>query len=153
MQIDPREFLKNLYNAAVKRAQPSHTLGAFMPAQPTKMGARTVVVGAGKAGGAMAQAFEQLWLERYPNAPMSGMVVTRYGHTPPTPPELIDLQAIRNKASASGHSRNRGIRIVEAAHPVPDAAGLAAAEEILQSVQGLTADDLVVCLISGGGSS
>lgn len=133
---DSREFLKHLYTVAVKRAQPAHTLGDFMPKPPTKAGARTVVVGAGKAAGAMAQAFEQLWLERYPNAPMSGMVVTRYGHTPPTP---VGLQG--------------KIKIVEAAHPVPDAAGLAAAEAILQSVQGLTSDDLVVCLISGGGSS
>ena len=133
---DPREFLKHLYGVAVKRAQPSHTLGDFMPEPPTKAGARTVVVGAGKAAGAMAQAFEQLWEKRYPNAPMSGMVVTRYGHTPPTP---IGLQG--------------KIKIVEASHPVPDAAGLAAAEQILQSVQGLMSDDLVVCLISGGGSS
>jgi hydroxypyruvate reductase len=95
-----------------------------------------VVVGAGKAAGAMAHAFEQLWLERYPTAPMSGMVVTRYAHTPPTP------------AGVQGK-----IKIVEASHPVPDDAGLAAAEAILQSVQGLTSDDLVVCLISGGGSS
>ena len=133
---DPCEFLKHLYGVAVKRAQPSHTLGNFMPDPPTKAGARTVVVGAGKAAGAMAQAFEQLWLERYPNAFMHGMVVTRYGHTPPPP------------AGWQGK-----IKIVEASHPVPDAAGLAAAEEILQSVQGLTSDDLVVCLISGGGSS
>ncbi len=146
---NPRAFLESLYAAAVKRAQPSHTLGAFMPEPPSKAGARTVVVGAGKAAGAMAQAFEQLWLERYPSAPMSGMVVTRYGHTPPTPAALIGLQAKRNKASTSANL----IKIVEAAHPVPDAAGLAAAEEILQSVQGLSADDLVVCLISGGGSS
>ncbi len=134
--IEPIVFLKNLYDAAVTRAQPSHTLGAFMPKPPAAADARTVVVGAGKAAGAMAQAFERLWLERYPNAPMSGMVVTRYDHTPPTP------VGVRGK-----------IKIVEAAHPVPDAAGLAAAEQILQSVQGLTADDLVVCLISGGGSS
>jgi glycerate 2-kinase len=133
---DPREFLKHLYGVAVKRAQPAHTLGDFMPQPPTKTGARTVVVGAGKAAGAMAQAFEQLWENRYPNAPMSGMVVTRYDHTPPTP---VGLQG--------------KIKIVEASHPVPDAAGLAAAEQILQSVQGLTQDDLLVCLISGGGSS
>ncbi len=151
--IEPRVFLKQLYDAAVKRAQPSHTLGAFIPEPPSKAGARTVVVGAGKAAGAMAQAFEQIWLERYPNAPMSGMVVTRYGHTPPTPVALIGLQVIRDKASTSADLDNLGIKIVEAAHPVPDAAGLAAAEEILQSVQGLTSDDLVVCLISGGGSS
>ena len=136
IQSSPREFLKHLYTAAVKRAQPSHTLGSFMPKPPSVAGARTVVVGAGKAAGAMAQAFEQLWIERYPSAPMSGMVVTRYGHTPPAP------------AGLQGK-----IKIVEASHPVPDAAGLAAAEAILQSVQGLSADDLVVCLISGGGSS
>jgi hydroxypyruvate reductase len=111
-------------------------MASFMPEPPTKASARTVVVGAGKAAGAMAHAFEQLWLERYPSAPMTGMVVTRYGHTPPTP---VGLQG--------------KIKIVEASHPVPDAAGLAAAEEILHSVQGLTSDDLVVCLISGGGSS
>jgi glycerate 2-kinase len=133
---DPREFLNHLYEVAVKRAQPAHTLGGFMPEPPSKASARTVVVGAGKAAGAMAQAFELLWEKRYPNAPMSGMVVTRYGHTPPTP---VGLQG--------------KIKIVEAAHPVPDAAGLSAAEQILQSVQGLTPDDLVVCLISGGGSS
>lgn len=132
----PREFLKTLYSAAVKQAQPSHTLAGFMPTPPTVAGARTVVVGAGKAAGAMAQAFERLWLARHPHSPMTGMVVTRYGHTPPTP------------AGVEGN-----IKIVEAAHPVPDAAGLAAAEAILQSVQGLTKDDLVVCLISGGGSS
>ena len=128
--IEPRAFLKQLYEVAVKRAQPAYTLANFMPEPPTSAGARTVVVGAGKAAGAMAQAFEQLWIERYPNAPMSGMVVTRYGHTPPTP------NGLQGK-----------IKIVEASHPVPDAAGLAAAEEILESVQGLTADDLVVSLI------
>jgi glycerate 2-kinase len=145
-ELDLRSFLQKLYSAAVKRAQPSQTLGAFMPEPPNKAGARTVVVGAGKAGGAMAQAFEQLWLERYPNAPISGLVVTRYGHTPTTP---VALEVIRNKACSGAEL----IKIVEAAHPVPDAAGLAAAEAILQSVQGLTSDDLVVCLISGGGSS
>ncbi len=133
---EPRAFLKSLFDAAVKRAQPSHVMADFMPEPPTAPHSKTVVVGAGKAAGAMAQAFEQLWLARYPKAPMSGMVVTRYGHTPP---QSLGLQG--------------RIKIIEAAHPVPDAAGLAAAEAILQSVQGLSADDLVVCLISGGGSS
>jgi glycerate 2-kinase len=128
--------LRHLYEVVVERAQPAKTLGVFMPKPPSHPDAKTVVVGAGKAAGAMAQAFEQLWLERYPHAPMSGMVVTRYGHTPSAP---VGLQG--------------KINIVEAAHPVPDDAGLAAAQEILQLVQGLTADDLVVCLISGGGSS
>jgi hydroxypyruvate reductase len=135
-RANPLGFLESLYQSAVRRAQPSHVMASFMPAPPSKASARTVVVGAGKAAGAMAQAFEQLWLERYPSAPMTGMVVTRYDHTPPTP---VGLQG--------------KIKIVEAAHPVPDAAGLAAAAQILQSVQGLTSDDLVVCLISGGGSS
>ncbi|MDI9334878.1 MAG: glycerate kinase [Cytophagales bacterium] len=141
--LDPRDFLKNLYQAAVRRAQPSHVMANFMPTPPK---GRTVVVGAGKAAGAMALAFEELWLIRYPDAAMRGLVVTRYGHTPPVSPAL---QALRDKASSGSES----IKIIEAAHPVPDAAGLAAAEQILQSVQGLTQDDLVVCLISGGGSS
>lgn len=145
---NPREFLKTLFGAAVRRAQPSYVMADFMPEPPRMADGRygqTVVVGAGKAAGAMAQAFEQLWLERYPAAPMHGLVVTRYAHTPAVP---ASLQALRDRAS-----REALIRIVEASHPVPDAAGLAAAEAILQSVQGLTADDVVVCLISGGGSS
>ncbi len=93
------------------------------------------MLGAGKAGGAMAQALETLWPQ---DAPLSGLVVTRYGHIPP------------RRAEPSSRSR---IEIVEAAHPVPDAAGLAAAQRILALTQGLTADDLVLCLISGGGSS
>lgn len=155
----PREFLMQLYRAAVARAQPSQVMAQFMPEPPALGKGRTVVVGAGKGAGAMAQAFEQLWLERYPQHPMSGMVVTRYAHTPPTSDAL---RAARDKACKSNDSlaqyqqglADRGlIEIVEAAHPVPDAAGLQAAERILQSVQGLTAEDLVVCLISGGGSS
>ena len=91
------------------------------------------MLGAGKAGGAMAQAVEALWPA---DAPLSGLVVTRYGHTPPRPPGLAQR-----------------IEVVEAAHPVPDAAGLAAAQRILALTQGLSADDLVLCLISGGGSA
>jgi hydroxypyruvate reductase len=81
----------------------------------------------------MAQAVEALWPQ---DAPLSGLVVTRYGHTPPRPAGLPER-----------------IEVVEAAHPVPDAAGLQAAERILELTKGLTADDLVLCLISGGGSS
>jgi hydroxypyruvate reductase len=91
------------------------------------------VLGAGKAGGAMAQAVEALWPA---DAPLSGLVVTRYGHTPPRPAGL-----------------SQRIEVVEAAHPVPDAAGLAAAQRILALTHGLTRDDLVLCLISGGGSA
>ncbi len=127
---DPRALLRHLFDVAVQRALPLHNTAAFLPAPPK---GRTVVIGAGKAGGAMAQAVEALWPA---DAPISGLVVTRYDHTPPRPAGL----------------KNR-IEVVEASHPVPDAAGLAAAQRILQLTQGLTADDLVLCLISGGGSS
>ena len=129
-RLQPREFLMHLYQAAVRRALPLHNTAAFLP-QPPK--GRTVVIGAGKAGGAMAQAVEALWPA---DAPLSGLVVTRYHHTPPRPAGLAQR-----------------IEVVEASHPVPDAAGLAASQRILQLVQGLTADDLVLCLISGGGSA
>ncbi len=127
---DPRAFLQHLYDVAVRRAQPLHTLGAFLPPPPK---GRTVVIGAGKAGGAMAQALEALWPA---DAPLEGLVVTRYHHIPPRPPGLAER-----------------VEVVEAAHPVPDAAGMAATERMLRMVQGLTADDLVLCLISGGGST
>ena len=126
----PNDVLRALYDAAVQRAMPSHTLADFLPSPPK---GRTVVLGAGKAGGAMAQAVDRLWPAE---APMSGLVVTRYDHIPP-----------------GGASLPGRIEIVEAAHPVPDAAGLQAAERMLQLTQGLTQDDLVLCLISGGGSA
>ena len=128
--VSPEEVLHRLYQSAVQRALPAQAMAEHMPAPPR---GRTVVVGAGKAGASMAQAFSDLWPA---DAPLSGLVVTRYHHTP----ARIGLPPCR-------------IEIVEAAHPVPDAAGLQAAERMLQLVQGLTADDLVVCLISGGGSS
>jgi glycerate 2-kinase len=126
----PQGFLRQLYDAAVLRALPLHNTAAYLPPPPK---GRTIVLGAGKAGGAMAQAVEALWPA---DKPLSGLVVTRYGHTPPR--------------SAGVPER---IEVVEASHPVPDAAGLAAAERILALTQGLTADDLVLCLISGGGSA
>jgi len=130
----PAAFLHHLYRAAVKRALPLHNTVAFLPPPPSReSGGRTLVLGAGKAGGAMAQAVESLWPA---DAPLSGLVVTRYGHTPPRPAGLAQR-----------------IEIVEAAHPVPDEAGLAAAQRILALTQGLTKDDLVLCLISGGGSA
>jgi len=128
--IHANEFLVALYQAAVKRALPLHNTAAYLPAPPK---GRTVVLGAGKAAGAMAQAVEALWPA---DQPLSGLVVTRYGHTPPRPAGVPER-----------------IEVVEASHPVPDAAGLAAAERILALTQGLTADDLVLCLISGGGSA
>ena len=130
---DPRTLLLQMYQAAVHRALPQHNTGAWLPAPPAPGKGRTLVLGAGKAGGAMAQAVEALWPA---DAPLSGLVVTRYGHTPPRPAGLAPR-----------------IEVVEAAHPVPDAAGLAAAERMLALTQGLTADDLVLCLISGGGSA
>ncbi len=127
---NPQAFLRALFDAAVARAQPAQALAPFLPAPPP---GRTVVVGAGKAGGAMAAAVEALWPA---GAPLSGLVVTRYGHVPP-----------------GHHAHPRRIEVVEAAHPVPDAAGLQAAARIAQQVQGLGPHDLVLALISGGGSA
>ncbi len=127
---DPRAFLRALYDAAVARALPAQTTAAFLPPPPK---GRTLVIGAGKAGGAMAQAVDALWPKE---APLSGLVVTRYDHVPP-----------------AYKARPGRIEVVEAAHPVPDAAGQRAAQRIADLTQGLTADDLVLCLISGGGSA
>ncbi|MFO1244863.1 MAG: glycerate kinase [Ramlibacter sp.] len=136
----PRQFLEQLYGAAVRRALPLHNTAAFLPPPPK---GRTVVIGAGKAGGSMAQAVEALWPA---DAPLSGLVVTRYHHTPPRE------AAFRALPPRPGGYPQR-IELVEASHPVPDAAGLAASQRIMALVQGLTADDLVLCLISGGGSA
>lgn len=127
---EPGALLRHLYDVAVQRALPLHNTAAHLPPPPK---GRTLVLGAGKAGGAMAQAVEALWPQ---DAPLSGLVVTRYHHIPPRPDGLPQR-----------------IEVVEAAHPVPDAAGLEAAQRILALTQGLTEDDLVLCLISGGGSS
>ena len=123
MNLSPRELLTRMFQAAVRAAQPEHCIPAFLPQRP---GGRTIVIGAGKASAAMAQAFERHW-----PGPVEGLVVTRYGYAVPC----------------------ERIEIVEAAHPVPDEAGEAAARRLFERVAGLTADDLVVCLISGGGSS
>jgi hydroxypyruvate reductase len=127
---DPRGFLRALYDAAVARALPAQTLAAFLPPPPR---GRTLVLGAGKAGGAMAEALDALWPA---GAPLSGLVVTRYDHVPPA------YRATPGR-----------IEVVEASHPVPDAAGREAARRIAALTQGLTADDLVLCLVSGGGSA
>jgi hydroxypyruvate reductase len=126
----PLQFLEHLYRTAVRRALPLYCMGEFLPPPPR---GRTVVIGAGKAAGAMAHALEHLWPH---DAPLCGLVVTRYGHTPPRPEGLTQR-----------------IEILESAHPVPDEAGLRAAERIMAFPQGLTEDDLVICLISGGGSA
>ena len=127
----PQAFLRSLYDSAVRRAMPLHSMAAYLPKPPVK--GRTLVLGAGKAGAAMVHALEALWPQ---DAPLSGLVVTRYGHLPQRPAGVPER-----------------IEIVEADHPVPDAAGLQAAQRILALTQGLTVDDLVLCLISGGGSA
>ena len=127
---DPRAFLRSLFDAAVARALPAQNTAAYLPPPPK---GRTVVLGAGKAGGAMAAAVDALWPA---NAPLSGLVVTRYHHVPPA------------------YKKTGGrIEVVEAAHPVPDAAGERAAQRIAELTQGLSADDLVLCLMSGGASA
>lgn len=129
-QADPAGFLRALYDRAVARALPERITAAHLPPPPR---GRTVVVGAGKAGGAMAAAVDAAWPA---DAPLSGLVVTRYHHVPP-----------------AYRARPGRIEVVEAAHPMPDAAGRRAAQRIAELVQGLTADDLVLCLVSGGGSA
>ena len=112
-----------MFRTAIEAAQPSRRIPKFLPEKPK---GRLVVIGAGKASAAMARVFEDNW-----PGPLSGVVVTRYGYNVPC----------------------ERIEILEAAHPVPDEAGMAASRRILDTVKGLTADDTVVCLISGGGSA
>ena len=133
-EAQPRAFLEYLYDVAVMRALPLHSMAAFLPEPPSAAsGGRTLVLGAGKAAGAMAQAVEALWPAA---SALSGLVVTRYHHVPPRPAGLPQR-----------------IEVVEAAHPVPDAAGQLAAQRILRLAQGLQPVDLVLCLISGGASA
>ena len=120
---DPRALLRALFDAAIAAALPAKSVAANLPAPPK---GRTLVVGCGKAAASMAKAVEDHW-----SGELAGLVVTRYGHAVPT----------------------RRIEVVEAAHPVPDAAGRDAARRMLGMVQGLTADDLVLFLVSGGGSA
>ena len=122
---DPQGFLRGLFDVAVAAVSPAICVPPHLPAPPK---GRTVVIGAGKAAAAMAAAVEAHWPA---DKPLAGMVVTRYGHSAPT----------------------TRIRIIEAAHPVPDAAGEKAASEMYSQVQGLGPEDLVLCLISGGGSA
>lgn len=123
MTPEDRAFLAGLFDAAVAAADPARALAAHLPEPPR---GRTVVIGAGKGAAQLAAAFEALW-----DGPLQGVVVTRYGYACPT----------------------RAIRVIEAAHPVPDAAGLAASAALFDAVRGLGPDDLVVALICGGGSS
>ena len=123
--IDPRkrDFLSGLFRAAVERADPRRALLGALPARPA---GRTVVIGAGKGAAQLAAAFEDLW-----DGPLTGTVVTRYGYAAPC----------------------RSIRVLEASHPVPDQAGLAATQALFDAVSSLSSDDLVVALICGGGSA
>ena len=125
MKDDPRALLQRLFEAAVAAGAPATCLPPHMPPPPR---GRTVVVGAGKSAAAMARVVEA---ETYGWADVAGLVVTRYGHGLPT----------------------RQIDVIEARHPVPDEAGQAAAQRIVEAVSGLGADDLALCLISGGGSA
>lgn len=124
----PGALLRRLFDAALAAADPAKAVPGFLPEPPPD--GRTLVVGAGKATAAMARAVEDHWPD-FDRAPLDGLVVTRYGHA---------LSC-------------RRIEVVEAAHPVPDRAGLDAARRILAMVQGLGPEDLVLCLISGGGSA
>lgn len=121
--LDPRRFLRATFDAAVRAADPVHGIRQHLPEKPK---GRTIIIGAGKASALMAAAFETLW-----DGPMEGVVVTRYGFSVPC----------------------KHIEIIEASHPVPDEAGLTASRRLLRAVEGLTKDDLVIALISGGGSA
>ncbi len=132
---DPRALLQQLFQTALATADPAEAIPAHLPralAHWNRRG-RAVVVGAGKAAASMAKALEDNWeaVTGTSASKLEGLVVTRYDHALPC----------------------RHIEVVEASHPVPDAAGRRAAECILETVQGLTPDDLVLCLISGGGSA
>lgn len=119
----PREFLASLFHAAVKAADPLTGIAARLPEKPK---GKTVVIGAGKGAAQMARALESLW-----DGPLEGVVVTRYGYGCET----------------------EHVEIIEASHPVPDAAGLAASKRLIETVKDLSADDLVIALVCGGGSA
>lgn len=123
MDIDHRLFFGNLFNTAVKATDPDRYFSKHLPARPN---GRTIVVGAGKASAHMAASFEKYW-----DAPLTGYVVTGYGHS----------------------CKCKHIEVAEAAHPLPDHAGLVASGRIMELVGNLTCDDLVVALVSGGGSA
>ncbi len=125
LPMNPRRLLTDSFHATVAAADPLKIVAAHLPSPPK---GRTLVVGAGKAAASMARAVELAWPA---SAPLEGLVVTRYAHGMPT----------------------ERIRVIEAGHPVPDGAGEAAAAEILERVSELTADDLLISLVSGGGSS
>lgn len=120
--------LTAIFHAAIAAADPRKCLAAHLPAPAP---GRNIVIGAGKAAASMAAAFEEAWAQAWPDAAYEGVVVTRYGHEVPT----------------------RNIRVLSAAHPVPDAASEHAARAIMAAVHGLTPQDQVIALISGGASA
>ncbi|WP_048646885.1 glycerate kinase type-2 family protein [Nitratireductor soli] len=122
-QFDTHAFFRSLFDAAIAAADPRTIIGNFLPARPK---GRTIVIGAGKGAAQMAQALEVAW-----SGPLEGVVVTRYGYGAPT----------------------RWIEVIEAAHAVPDEAGRTGADRLLKAVGGLTANDLVIALMCGGGSA
>lgn len=121
--VNPEELLNSLFDAAVEAALPANNIAPYLPEKPT---GRTIIVGAGKATAAMARAVETLW-----SGPLSGLIVTPHGD----------------------HPVCEQVEVLQASHPVPDSAGEAAATRMLELVSDLTADDLVLSLISGGGSA
>lgn len=121
--LDPRPFLVSLFETAVRAADPLEAIRAHLPARPK---GRTIVIGTGKAASQMAAAFEKLWV-----GPYEGVVVARHGPV----------------------EKTERIRVLQSAHPVPDEAGLVGSRALLDAVKGLTEDDLVIALISGGGSA
>ena len=123
MVKEPEALLRAMFDAAVAAADPMICVPPNLPEPPK---GRMIVVGAGKASARMAQAVEKNW-----SGPLEGVVLTRYGH---------------------GAACEK-IRIIEASHPVPDEAGVLGTSEIIEAISGLTADDLVLALISGGGSA
>ncbi|PWJ84436.1 glycerate 2-kinase [Pseudaminobacter salicylatoxidans] len=123
MNFDAQPFLTSIFEAAVAAADPELTIRAHLPEKPK---GRTVVIGAGKGAAQMAAALEKVW-----DGPLEGVVVTRYGYGAPC----------------------ERLRVLEASHPVPDAAGLEATSALVKQVSGLTADDLVIALVCGGGSA
>ena len=127
MTLDPKKFLLELFDEAISAVLPQKCLPMYLP-KPAK--GRTVVVGAGKASAGMAAELERYWPENS-HGELSGLIITRYGHGVPC----------------------RNFEIVEAGHPISDEAGIEATQRLLKMVSGLTSDDLVICLLSGGGSA
>jgi hydroxypyruvate reductase len=124
---NPQKFLQLLFDQTWRAASPQNCMQGFVPDQPQ---GKTVVIGAGKASAEMARVLENLWLEKH-GEKLSGIVLTRYGHGAET----------------------KNIQIIQAAHPVPDRAGLEGAQKIVDLIADLGADDLIICLVSGGGSA